>query len=205
VIIHSRLNSLQHLAFLTLVLVSQAFCVSGSLQAQGAQKYGFQAAALATSIGSGSSAVSGVGIEIQLRANTLHATEHYALSLGLGGQFTAHNDRDRDIKIAGAFLEPRWTPALGNSRVFPYVSGRLAYLRQSSNFGSSSMGLGVGAGGGVAVKLTRTINLDAGIALVRQQFGNFQIETSGGKIPGSFAPFTTYAAKIGVSLGFPDR
>lgn len=176
-----------------------------SLHAQGAQKYGFQLAGLATSIGAGDAAIAGGGIEAQLRANTVHATEGYALSLGVGVQATYHSSGSDTITIVGLFVEPRWTPALGSSRVFPYLAGRLTYLQQSSNFGSSSTGLGVGGGGGVAVKLTKRLNLDAGVALVRQRFGDFTLNDSSQGTERSFKPFTTYAAKVGISWGFPNR
>lgn len=176
-----------------------------ALHAQGAQKYGLQVAALATSIGSGDAAIAGAGTEVQLRANRLYASEKFALSVGMGGQFTSHTGNLDKITIAGVFVEPRWVPATRFTRVFPYISGRLALLRQSSNFGSASTGPGYGAGAGVGLRLARAVNLDAGVALVRQQFGDFVLETDSGPVPGAFVPFTTYAAKVGLSFGFPIR
>ncbi|MDQ6612593.1 MAG: hypothetical protein M3Y64_09175 [Gemmatimonadota bacterium] len=189
-----------------IAFISSCFVSAACVHAQGGQKYGFQVAGLATSIGSGSGAVSGAGVETQLRANTLYASEVFALSLGIGGQLTSHTSGSDKIVISGIFLEPRWVPHTPLERVFPYVSGRLSYLRQSSNFGSASTGPGFGAGFGLAVLLTKTLNLDAGVALVRQQFGdfNFNASDSRGSV-GTFEPFTTYAAKIGLSLGFPNR
>jgi hypothetical protein len=43
--------------------------------------------------------------------------------------------------------------------------------------------------------LSRQANLDAGVQLVRQQFGSIGVL--------SFRPFSTYTAKIGISLGYP--
>ena len=188
---------------IVLVTISSFLLCASRVDAQGGQKYGFQVAGLATSIGTGSGSISGVGIETQLRANTLHASESFALSLGLGAQLTNHTDAGDNIQITGVFLEPRWVPHTPLERVFPYVSGRLAFLRQSSNFGSASTGPGFGAGVGVAILLTKTLNFDAGVALVRQQFGDFTLNDSA--LPGTFAPFNTYAAKIGISWGFPNR
>jgi opacity protein-like surface antigen len=186
-------------------LLAATVGTSKPLLAQGAQQYGLQVAGLATSIGSGSNAIAGAGLEVQLRANTVHATEKYALSLGLGAQVTTHSQGSDSLTIAGAFFEPRFTPSFGSERVFPYLAGRLAYLQQSSNFGTSSTGLGIGGGGGVAIKLTKRLNLDAGVALVRQGFGDFRYNDIANGTVGSFKPFTTYAAKIGVSWGFPNR
>lgn len=165
--------------------------------AQSAQKVSLQLAVLSTSIGgTGSSSTTGVGVEPQLRFYLLG--ERNVISLGIGGQYTSHASGGDKLNIAGAFLEPRYVPAIGSGRVVPYLSGRLALLQQSSNFGSSSSGYAYGAGGGIVVPLSRRVNLDAGAQLVRQKFGDFEF-TDGS--PGSFNPFTTYAAKIGFNIG----
>lgn len=177
--------------------------MSSALGAQSAQKYAVQIAVLSTNIGYGSSAVTagGFGIEPQLRFNRLWASETAgAISLGIGGQWTKHSSGPDNLTIAGPFLEPRWVPALSSTRFYPYLSGRLGYLQQSNNFGSSSTGPGYGGGAGLAIRLNRVTNIDAGVALVRQSFGDFEYDD--GSI-GSFKSFTTYAAKIGLSWGFP--
>lgn len=180
--------------------------VASSANAQSAQKYALQVAALSTSIsvGSGSSTINGYGIEPQLRFNRLYVTESFGVSLGLGAQYTSHTRGSQTLKIAGVFIEPRWVPVLGSTTFFPYLAGRLALLQQSSDFASSSTGAAYGAGAGVAIKLTPRLNLDAGVALVRQQFGDASFSgTSGGSA--QFKPFTSYAAKVGVSWGFPVK
>ena len=165
---------------------------AGCLHAQSAQPYSVQLAALFTSFDNGGASVGGVGVEPQFRLNRLYSTEGFgALSLGIGGQFTSHSRGGDKLRISGLFFEPRYVPALGSNTIFPYVSARLSFLRQSNNFDApSTSGTGFGAGGGVAIKLTRTINLDAGVQLVRQKFGELE-------------PFTTYTAKAGFSAGFP--
>lgn len=180
---------------LVLILVA-----AQSAQAQSAQPYAAQLSALFTTIRAGTSSLSGAGVEVQQRFSRLYASEGFgALSLGVGGQYTVHAKGRDQLKIAGAFLEPRWVPATGSDRIFPYLSARLAaqYLTGTFQFADdgSTTGSAYGAGGGLAVKLTRQINLDAGVQLVRQQFGNIGVLT--------FRPFTTYTAKIGVSLGYP--
>ncbi len=161
-------------------------------EAQSAQLYSLQLAALFTSFNNGAVSVGGVGVEPQFRLNRLYSTDDFgALSLGIGGQYTSHSRSGDNLKISGLFFEPRWVPALKSNTVFPYLSARLAFLRQSNNFQvPTSSGTGFGAGGGVAIKLTKTTNLDAGVQLVRQKLGNFD-------------GFTTYTAKVGVSVGFP--
>ncbi len=192
--------------FLRAAAACGALALTGSaLDAQGAQKYGAQISVLATSIGVGDGAQSsgGLGLEGQFRFNRLRRSSSGVISLGIGGQWTTHTSGPDEITITGAFLEPRWVPALSYERVFPYVAGRVALLNQSNNFGTSSSGLAYGAGGGIAFVVTARLNVDAGVALVRQQFGDFEFTRSGLSGAGRFDPFTTYAAKIGFSLGFP--
>lgn len=183
-----------------LASAGMAMCSAHALAAQSAQPYGIQAAVLFTSIRGTAEDIPGVGFEPQFRANRLYSTEGFgALSLGIGGQYSSHSKRNDDLQILGLFLEPRYVPPFNSKTVFPYLSARLALLRLKGDFqlapSGSSNGSGFGAGGGVAIKLTTTTNLDAGVQLVRQQFGSI------GAV--KFNPFTTYTAKIGISLGFP--
>ena len=76
----------------------------------------------------------------------------------------------------------------------------VSFQTSGSNFGSASSGYAFGGGAGMVIKLTKTINLDAGAALVRQKFGDFTFNDGG---EGAFRPFTTYAAKAGINIGFP--
>jgi hypothetical protein len=176
---------------------------SSSVRAQGAQPFGLQLSVLSTTIriGSGTAASGGIGIEPQLRFNRLLRSEQGVLSLGLGGQWTTHTSGIDEITITGGFVEPRWVPALPYERVFPYLAGRVAVLNQSNNFGTSSSGLAYGAGGGLAFVVNTRLNIDAGVTLVRQQFGDITLTRSGLSGTGSFPTVTTYAAKIGFSLG----
>lgn len=170
------------------------------VHAQNAQPYAAQLSAFFTTIRAGNSNVAGAGVELQQRFNRLYATEGFgAVSLGIGGQYTVHTKVKDRLTIVGAFIEPRWVPATGSSTVFPYLSARLAVQQMTGEFqfaeGGKSLGTAFGAGGGLAVKVTRSINLDAGAQLVRQQFGDI------GALP--FGSRTTYTAKIGVSVGYP--
>lgn len=181
-------------AILALVLSPQR------ASAQSAQPYAAQLSVLFTTITAGNSRVSGAGLELQQRFNRLYATENFgALSLGIGAQYTVHSKVQDRLRIAGLFFEPRWVPATGSSNIFPYLSARLAVQRLKGEFqfaeAGSTNGSAFGAGGGIAIKKTRALNLDVGVQIIRQQFGSIGALT--------FRPFTTYAAKIGVSLGYP--
>ena len=198
----ARLTRLVRRSAMSFAIGSLVFSGTATLaSAQSAQKYALQVAVLGTGIRyGGGGTLRGIGFEPQFRFNRLVSREAYAISLGLGAQYTTHASGGDELNIAGAFVEPRFVPVIGSSKVFPYLSGRLAYLQQSNNFGTSSTGFAYGAGGGFVVKLTTTVNLDAGVQLVRQQFGDFEL-TNGD--PVGFVPFTTYAAKIGLNFGFP--
>lgn len=177
-----------------------ALLLAPAMYAQSAQSYAAQLSALFTTIEAGNTNVSGAGVELQQRFSRLYATERFgALSIGIGGQYTVHTKVRDKLTITGLFVEPRWVPATGTNRIFPYLSARLAVQRMRGVFqfaaGGSSTGSAFGGGGGVAVKLTRQINLDAGAQLVRQQFGTIGVVT--------FRPLTTYTAKVGISLGYP--
>lgn len=176
-----------------------------TLQAQGAQKYGFQLSALATSIGQGSESTGGFGLEPQFRLNRLYRSASAGVvSLGIGGQWTTHSSGADEITITGAFVEPRWVPVMPYERVFPYLAARVAVLNQSNNFGTSSGGLAYGAGGGIAYVVNSRVNIDAGVAIIRQSFSDFTFTREGLSGNGTFDPFTTYAAKLGFSIGFPQ-
>ena len=182
------------------VCVMLASLPSRSLVAQSAQRFSLQLAALSTSVDFGTGGpTTGFGLEPQFRMNQLYSTSRVVVSLGLGGQWTSHRAGLDTLTITGAFLEPR-VLFLTSKRIAPYLSGRAAMLRQSSNMGTSSSGSAFGVGGGIAYALSQRINLDAGVALLSQQFGTFVLNDGGSA---SFSPFTTYAAKIGLSWGFP--
>ncbi len=190
-----------HRAITVLTLAAALGASASSAVAQSAQRYSVQVAALFTTINASGSSAAGAGVEPQFRISRVYATETFgALSVGVGGQYTVHNKAQDRLQIKGVFLEPRWVPPIGFTRVFPYLSARLALLQVHGDFqfadGGTSAGSGFGAGGGIAVALTRTTNLDAGVQLVRQQFSKIGTVT--------FLPFTTYTAKIGLTVGFPQ-
>jgi hypothetical protein len=190
---HHALRRRAHRA--ALVAATLAPC---ALAAQSAQRFGVQVAALFTEIDRDGQVIRGAGIEPQFRFNRLVSTESLgALSLGIGAQLTSHTKGNDELRILGAFVEPRWVPPLPSTTIFPYLSGRVALLRVDGSFvfapSGQSWGSAYGAGGGVVVRLSRTVNLDVGAQLLRQRFGDVGIVR--------FRPFTTYAAKAGLSIG----
>ena len=182
------------------LVTGMSLVATSPLRAQSAQPFAMQLSALFTTIRAGTTTVSGAGAELQQRISRVYASESFgALSVGIGAQYTVHKKVQDRLQIVGIFIEPRWVPAIGSGSIFPYLSARLAAQRMKGEFqfaeDGSANGSAFGAGGGLAMKLSRTTNLDAGVQLIRQQFGNIGVLT--------FKPFTTYTAKVGVSLGYP--
>lgn len=176
---------------------------AGIAPAQSAQKVSLQLSVLGTSIGTGNNgSTGGIGVEPQLRFNRLARSENMGtLSLGVGGQWTRHTAASDELTIGGLFLEPRWVPpvSFAEGRLFPYLAARLAWLKQSNNFGTSSSGTAFGGGGGLSFVLTPRVNIDFGAALVSQSFDDFTYSNDGST--GKFRTFTSYAIKFGFSYG----
>ena len=195
---HSRSNLLAARAACIALLLAAVF--APPVHAQSAQRYAAQLSAMFTRIRAGTSDVAGSGFELQQRFNRMYATEDFgALSLGIGAQYTVHTKVQDRLRIAGIFFEPRWVPATGSSVVFPYFSARLAITQLRGKFrfadDGNSVGSAFGVGAGSAIRITRSINLDAGVQVVRQQFEPIGSVT--------FRPLNTYAARIGASVGYP--
>ena len=145
-----------------------------TLGAQTAQHFSAQGSGLYVTLGGDAyeNLKNGPGFEGQLRFNP------GALSIGGGFQFSSHDvddpTGDAGIRLYGAFLEPRFVIATQSPRLAPYVSGRLAYLRQSlrlEGFDGTANGLQFNGGGGVIVRLATNINVDLGATLGYIDFG----------------------------------
>ena len=143
-------------------------------RAQTAQRFSAQASGLfVTLAGDAYEALdSGPGFEAQVRFNP------GALSIGGGFQFSNHgiatNTLDGSVRLIGPFLEPRYVIATQSPRFAPYVSSRLAVLRQSLNvegFDGHANGLQINGGGGVIVRLASNVNVDLGATFGYIDFG----------------------------------
>lgn len=197
----ARRFTVRHRVLAVQQTIGLLLCAATAAGAQAAQPYSAQLSALVTSIRVGTTSFAGSGVEVQQRFNRIYSTEGFgAVSIGIGGQYTVHTKAQDRLQSAGLFIEPRYVPP-GNllNCLFPYLSARLAVQRITGTFqsaaGGSSYGTAFGGGGGAAIKLSRTVNLDAGIQLVRQDYGDIGART--------IEPVTTYIAKVGVSVGYP--
>lgn len=169
--------------------------------AQARQPYSVQASVLFTvQKFSDNQSVGGTGIEVQGRYNPGR------YSFGLGFQYSGHTSGEQNIDLAGIFFEPRYAVDIGNDRVTPYLAGRAAVLRHTSNFISvpefSGVGTAFGLGGGVLAHLASRVNFDLGAAYIRQSFPDKTFD-SGAEV--RFSPFNGYVAKAGFTLGLGSR
>jgi hypothetical protein len=171
------------------------------LAAQSSQAYAVQISAFGTGIVVRDGVLTGYGVEPQFRINHVAEPSAGVLSIGLGGQYTTHKSGDGfTLKVMGAFVEPRLVIRTNQKTVFPYLAARVAIMQQSSDFLSTTSGYAFGGGGGLAIKLTPSINLDAGVAILYQSFADAKTSTN---VVYTFGALASYAAKIGLNIGFP--
>lgn len=186
-----------------LALALVALAVPSNTSAQSRLPLSLQGSVLSTLVTADGTSAPGIGGEVQARVNTLAMRRGKrglgVLSVGGGGQYTAHVFSDGTLTVAGAFLEPRvaWqTPREGS---FRYVALRAASLRQTSPAATSSRGYAVGAGGGLGRTLGFRHNFDVGAAVLYQEFGD-ALTPSGRSF--RFRGALSFALKMGVTVSF---
>ena len=147
---------------------------SSAAGAQTAQRMSVQVSGLGVTLSGDAYAnlKNGPGFEAQFRYNP------GALSFGGGFQYSDHKADDTGIgggiHLLGGFFEPRYVFATQSPTFAPYVSGRLAYLRQDLNlegFEGNANGFQVNGGGGVLMRLSSNVNVDLGATFGYIDFG----------------------------------
>lgn len=181
------------------IACASAMLSASPLSAQSAQPYSLQVAASYATLHSGGRSIAGFGIAPQLRFNRVLSTENLGtISLGVGGEYSLHRTGGDRLQVAGLFVEPRWALPFSAGCAFPFVAARAAVQRVFADFATradgSASGYAVGAGPGVTFRMTRTANLDVGVQLQRQEFRSIRGTP--------FTPSTTFAARVGISLGY---
>jgi hypothetical protein len=167
---------------------------------QSAQRYSVQVSAALSTIQPDARAIPGAGIESQFRFNRIYSTEDFgAISLGVGAQGTVHSSGREQYQIIGVFLEPRWALPFSAGCAHPYLASRIGAMHVKADFSSlandASNGFIFGAGAGIAFRVTRTMNLDVGAQLIRQQIS---------PISGvNFSHNLTYDGRMGITFGVP--
>jgi hypothetical protein len=191
------MNRLRH-AFSFLVAIA-LLGLPISARAQSAQAWSAQGSVLAANQSLNGSTVTGVGFEAQLRYTPS------AWSYGGGYQYSTYTSGGQNLTLTGVFVEPRYAWDFGSDRVFYYLAGRAALLHESTTLAfngqginASSAGFALGLGGGLLVKMTKTVNLDFGAAIVSESLS----DASGNGYSVTFKTITGYLVKAGVSFGF---
>lgn len=140
----------------------------------------------------------GLGGEAQVRYNFPSP-----LSVGGGLQYSRHEFNEASgitepLILFGVFVEPRYVIRTGSAVLFPYLSGRLAFLKQStqvSDLTVTATGTQINGGGGVLYGLTGNLVLDLGATFGAVSFGSF----SGGA--GEAGSGTNVVFRVGLSTG----
>ena len=172
-------RSCRALTCLTALVLLPLLIASSTLGAQTAQRFSAQVSGLFVTLSGDAyeNLKNGPGFEGQLRFNPS------ALSFGGGFQYSTHDvddpDVDGSIRLFGAFVEPRFVIATQSTSLAPYVSGRLAYLRQSLNlegFEGNANGFQINGGGGVILRLSANVNVDLGATFGYIDFGEATVK-----------------------------
>lgn len=193
-----RRRSLRTGALLVVMLVGTA--TNSPLHAQSRRPLSLQGSLLSTLVTADGTSAPGLGGEAQLRVNALGMQQGPGvLSMGGGGQYTAHVFTDGLLTVSGAFIEPRvaWGGA-EREDWFRYAAVRAALLRQSSPAATSTTGFALGAGGGLVHTLGPRHNLDLGATVLYQQFAD-ALTPSGRTF--RFSGAMSFALKVGITIG----
>lgn len=210
----SPVNAMSPIRSLRTTLVSAVLVVMAASPtlAQSAQRYSIQASGLAVStFGQAYDGLTGgPGLEAQFRITP----SVWSFGFGLQGSLHSFDDAalgDEDVTLSGLFFEPRRVVDVGSTRVAPYVSARLAYLRQSVDFDvqgtkvtASASGTQINGGGGVLVRLTPRVNLDFGATYGLIKFGDIEVDAAGvgrAKIEGSSGNGSNLVVRAGLAFG----
>jgi hypothetical protein len=192
-----------------LTLLCGVAALAPALAAQSAQRWSIQASALGVGVFGDAyeGLTSGFGGEAQVRVTPS------LWSYGFGGQLSQHSldGFTEKISLMGVFFEPRRVFDVGSGKIAPYLSARLAYLRQSGSFevglgrlaqtpdpdvrlslqrraelSLAASGFQGNVGGGVLVRMSPRVNLDLGVTLGLIRFGDVTAKVDG-EGAGSFA------------------
>jgi hypothetical protein len=153
----------------------------------------------------------GVGLEAQVRYNPS------AFSIGGGFQWTTHgfNEAEVDLsgfdvslKLAGPFVEPRYIIPTRSDKVAPYVSSRLALLRESGSISDgvdeatfSATGVTINGGGGILIRASDRVNVDIGATYGYTSFGDATVRLGNETDTIPAGSGTTLFFRGGVSVG----
>jgi hypothetical protein len=152
----------------------------------------------------------GAGFEVQARRKL---SPVWSLGCGFQGTYHSLSAFSGDLKLQGAFCEPRRLVDINSESVFPYVAARGAVLRQSlssGDFKSSADGATMNLGAGIMMPFGNTAGsfptlLELGASAGYTWFGDFSA-TSGtgeGSVTGSTGGGWNFVLRVGIAVGLP--
>jgi hypothetical protein len=182
----------------------------GSARAQTRSTWSIQASGLVA--GLGGAAYSGIdpggGFEVQARRKLTPTT-----SLGCGFQGTYHTFTkfQGNVKLQGAFCEPRQILDVGSESIFPYISARGSVLQRNdtdpTGFNATAMGLTGNGGAGVMIPFGSATSshptlLELGASLGYTWFGNISwTDPTGRSITHPTGGGWNFVTRVGLAIG----
>ena len=185
----------------TLVAAVAFAALATNLQAQG-PRFGFEAAGLYATLSGDDFDGTDAGMGFDIQGRYMSSPK---FSVGAGIMRTTHGTdfSDNDIAVLGLFAEPRYHFAVSGSSMMPFVTGRLAYLKESLSAGGSDFkanGYLFGFGGGLAYQVSPTMTLGGSVTYNLVSFGDAKMD--GTTIANSDASGSSLAVRCAFGFKF---
>ena len=206
----SRPRTLVPLATLATLALLALLPASG--QAQSAQRVSIQASGLY--VGAYGTAYEGLNAGGGFEAQVRFTPSVWSIGAGIQGSIHSLDDTDlgdESVVLAGVFVEPRRVFDTGSTTFAPYISARLAYLRQSldvdiqgETISASANGTQVNAGGGVLLRVSPRVNLDLGATYGLINFSDVDVTIPGvgrTSVDGTSGNGQNLVVRVGLSIG----
>ncbi len=150
----------------------------------------------------------GAGFELQVRRRL---DPFWSLGCGFQGTYHSYSDLDGDVKLQGAFCEPRRLVDVGSEKVFPYVSARGSFLQQSvsdpAGLSGSANGFTANLGAGLMMPFgngasTHPTVLELGGSAGYTSFGDFNAKLPNGQpFSNSTGGGFNFILRVGLAIG----
>jgi hypothetical protein len=150
----------------------------------------------------------GFGFEAQIRRRL---SPYWSVGCGYQATFHSFSEFEGDVKLQGAFCEPRRLMDVASDRVFPYLSTRAALLQQSvsdpSGLSGSANGLTGNVGAGIMLPFGnastgRPTVLEFGASAGYTWFGDFSATLPDGHVlTASTGGGFNFVIRVGLAIG----
>jgi hypothetical protein len=150
----------------------------------------------------------GVGFELQVRRRL---DSYWSLGCGFQGTYHSFSEFKGDVKLQGAFCEPRRLVDVGSEKVFPYVSARGSFLQQAvsdpTGFNGSANGFTANLGAGLMMPFGNGASahptvLEFGGSAGYTSFGDFSATAPSGRtLTSSTGGGFNFIVRVGLAIG----